>query len=358
MPTSPNTEILATAVLISDKQRVTRYLNPAAENLLGISAYHAIGRSVGQLLGECPELVRALDHALSEGASFTEHDVALPINGHTLVLSATVSPLDDDSGAAVIELHPAAGNVRIARDEQVMAQTQASQHLLRQLAHEIRNPLGGIRGAAQLLEAELDSTDLREYTQVIIQETNRLQSLLDRLLTPAKRPVVQSVNVHEVLERVRSLLSAEFPMLQFQCDYDTSLPELEGDPEQLIQAILNITRNAAQAMDGDGRINFRTRVARQVTLAMKLWKLAVRLDVIDNGPGISEDMLGRVFFPLVSGREGGTGLGLTLAQSLVQRHDGAIHVESQPGRTCFSIFLPIKEAFRGVNTHETRLDHR
>jgi two-component system, NtrC family, nitrogen regulation sensor histidine kinase GlnL len=342
MPHTPSTEILATAVLIADKQRVTRYLNPAAENLLGISAYHALGRPVTQLLGDCPELVRALDHALLEGASYTEHDVALPINGHSLVLSATVSPIDDDRGAAVIELHPAAGNVRIARDEQVMAQTQASQHLLRQLAHEIRNPLGGIRGAAQLLEAELDSTDLREYTQVIIQETNRLQSLLDRLLTPAKRPVVQSINVHEVLERVRSLLRAEYPLLQFKCDYDTSLPDLEGDPEQLIQAVLNITRNAAQAMDGDGRINFRTRVARQVTLAMKLWKLAVRLDVIDNGPGIPDDMLGRVFFPLVSGREGGTGLGLTLAQSLVQRHEGAIHVESQPGRTCFSIYLPIK----------------
>lgn len=342
MPTTPSAEILATAVLIADKQRVTCYLNPAAENLLSISAYHALGRPVEQLLGDCPELVRALDHALLEGASYTEHDVALPINGHSLVLSATVSPIDDDRGAAVIELHPAAGNVRIARDEQVMAQTQASQHLLRQLAHEIRNPLGGIRGAAQLLEAELDSTDLREYTQVIIQETNRLQSLLDRLLTPAKRPVVQSINVHEVLERVRSLLRAEYPLLQFKCDYDTSLPDLEGDPEQLIQAVLNITRNAAQAMNGDGRINFRTRVARQVTLAMKLWKLAVRLDVIDNGPGIPDDMLGRVFFPLVSGREGGTGLGLTLAQSLVQRHEGAIHVESQPGRTCFSIYLPIK----------------
>jgi two-component system nitrogen regulation sensor histidine kinase GlnL len=342
MPKPPSPDILATAVLIADTQRITRYLNPAAENLLGISAYHALGRSVSQLLGECPELVRALDHALSEGTSFTEHDVALPINGHTLVLSATVSPLEDAEGSAVIELHPAAGNVRIARDEQVMAQTQASQQLLRQLAHEIRNPLGGIRGAAQLLEAELDSTDLREYTQVIIQETNRLQSLLDRLLTPAKRPVVQAVNVHEVLERVRSLLRAEFPLLQFQCDYDISLPELEGDPEQLIQAVLNITRNAAQAMDGEGRINFRTRIARQVTLAMKLWKLAVRLDVIDNGPGIPDDMISRVFFPLVSGREGGTGLGLTLAQSLVQRHDGAIHVESQPGRTCFSIYLPIK----------------
>jgi two-component system nitrogen regulation sensor histidine kinase GlnL len=337
-----HTDILATAVLIVDAHRTTRYLNPAAENLLGISAHHALNRPVNATLGECTELVRAIDHALSEGTSFTEHDLALTINGHTVVLSATVSPVEEDSGSAVIELHPAAGNVRIARDEQVMAQTQASQALLRQLAHEIRNPLGGIRGAAQLLEGELESSDLREYTQVIIQETNRLQGLLDRLLTPAKRPVALPVNIHEVLERVRSLLQAEYPRLKIQSDYDISLPELTGDPEQLIQAVLNIARNAAQAMQGDGLISFRTRVARQVTLAMKLWKLAIRLDVIDNGPGIPEDMLGRVFFPLVSGREGGTGLGLTLAQSLVQRHDGAIHVESQPGRTCFSLFLPIK----------------
>jgi len=245
---------------------------------------------------------------------------------------------------ALIELHPAAGNVRIARDEQVMAQSQASQTLLRQLAHEIRNPLGGIRGAAQLLEAELEDSDLREYTQVVIQETNRLQSLLDKLLTPAKRPVVEPINVHEVLERVRSVLMAEFTQLSIRRDYDISLPDLVGDPEQLIQAVLNIARNAAQAMEGKGRITLKTRVARQVTLAMKRWRHAVRLDVIDNGPGIPDDILGQVFLPLVSGREGGSGLGLTLAQSLVQRHDGAIHVDSHPGHTCFSIYLPIKES--------------
>lgn len=342
MSSVPRVDVLATAVIIADSERITRYLNPAAENLLSVSAHHAVGRPTLNLLGDCTELVRALDHALSEGTSFTEHDLLLHTNGHSLVLSATVSPLDDRLGSAVIELHPAAGSVRIARDEQVMAQTQASQQLLRQLAHEIRNPLGGIRGAAQLLEGELESTDLREYTQVIIQETNRLQGLLDRLLAPAKRPVVQVINVHEVLERVRNLLRAEFPHLHFRCDYDVSLPELAGDPEQLIQAVLNIARNGAQALEGRGRITLRTRVARQVTLAMKLWKLAVRIDVIDDGPGIPEDMLGRVFFPLVSGREGGSGLGLTLAQSLVQRHEGAIHVESRPGRTCFSIFLPIR----------------
>lgn len=355
MHTPPSPDLLATAVIIADSQRVTRYLNPAAENLLGISAHHALGKPVTLLFGACTVLVRSLEHALSEGASYTEHDLSLPIHGHTLVLSATVSPLDEAEGAAVVELHPAAGGMRIARDEQVMAQTQASQALLRQLAHEIRNPLGGIRGAAQLLEGELESSDLREYTQVIIQETGRLQGLLDRLLTPAKRPVVRAVNVHEVLERVRSLLQAEFPRLQFQCDYDVSLPDLEGDPEQLIQAVLNIARNAAQAMRGEGRISLRSRVARQVTLAMKRWKLAIRLDVIDNGPGIPEDMLARVFFPLVSGREGGSGLGLTLAQNLVQRHEGAIHVESQPGRTCFSIYLPIQGSGIRAQGSETRL---
>ena len=339
----PDTDVLATAVLIVDEDRVTRYINPAAENLLGISAIHALGRPLVSLTTDCTVLVRVVDHALSEGSSFTEHDLELPINGHSVVLCATVTPLEGEQEAAVIELHPAAGNVRIARDEQVMAQSQASQNLLRQLAHEIRNPLGGIRGAAQLLEAELEDTDLREYTQVIIQETNRLQSLLDRLLTPAKRPVVEAVNIHEVLERVRSLLLAEFTQLTIRRDYDISMPDLEGDPEQLIQAVLNIARNAAQAMEGTGRITLKTRVARQVTLAMKRWRHALRLDVIDDGPGIPEDILGQVFLPLVSGREGGSGLGLTLAQSLVLRHEGAIHVESQPGHTCFSIYLPIKE---------------
>ncbi|MBI5331839.1 MAG: PAS domain-containing protein [Betaproteobacteria bacterium] len=341
--THPNTtDLLATAVLIVDEARAVGYLNPAAENLLGVSQAHAVGRDLATLAHGCTDLVRAADHALSGGASFTEHDITLGLNGHSVQVSVTASPLENEHGAVVIELHAAAGSVRIARDEQVMVQTQASHALLRQLAHEIRNPLGGIRGAAQLLEAELEETELREYTQVIIQEAGRLQSLLDRMLTPAKRPVVQRLNLHEVLERVRSLLLAEFPRLAMRRDYDISLPDLEGDPEQLIQAVLNIARNAAQAMGGEGMIQLRTRIARQVTLVMKRWKLAIRLDVIDNGPGIPEEMLPKVFFPLVSGREGGSGLGLTLAQGLIQRHDGAIHMESQPGRTCFSIYLPIK----------------
>lgn len=340
--TEPSTEILATAVLLLDDQRRVRYLNPAAENLFGVSRQHASGQLISGVLRQCTDLEHALDEALKEGTSFTEHHVVVESAAHSLTLSVTISPMDDRPGAVVMEFHPAGSSVRIARDEQAMAQAQAVQMLLRQLAHEIRNPLGGIRGAAQLLEAELNGAELSEYTQVIIQEANRLQGLLDRWLTPAKRPEIRPINVHEVLERVRSLLLAEFPKLDIRRQYDISIPELQGDLEQLIQAVLNIGRNAAQALEGVGTITLRTSVARQVTLAMKRWKLAVRIDIIDNGPGIPEEIQNKVFFPLVSAREGGSGVGLTLAQSLVQRHEGVIHMVSEPGFTCFTLYLPIK----------------
>jgi two-component system, NtrC family, nitrogen regulation sensor histidine kinase GlnL len=341
-PATPGLDILATAVLILDAQRVIRYINPAAENLFGISAYHAVGRPLASVLTERTELVRAMEAALQEGVSFTEHHMPIESGDDHLTLNLTISPLESDLGDLILEFHSASGSVKIARDEQAMAQAQAVQMLLKQLAHEIRNPLGGLRGAAQLLEAELNGADLSEYTQVIIQEANRLQGLLDRWLTPAKRPAIGPVNLHEVMERVRNLLSAEYPELDIARDYDISVPEIQGDQEQLIQAVLNIARNAAQAIHGVGTIKFATRVSRQVTLAMKRWKLAARIDIIDYGPGIPEEMQDMVFFPLVSGRENGTGVGLTLAQSLVQRHEGTIHMVSEPGFTCFSIYLPIK----------------
>jgi two-component system nitrogen regulation sensor histidine kinase GlnL len=338
----PSPEILATAVMLLDESRRVLYINPSAENLFGVSRHHALGQPLTTMLRQCTDLEHALDEALKEGTSFTEHHVVIESAMHSMTLSVTISPMDDRPGAMVLEFHPAGSGVRIARDEQAMAQAQAVQMLLRQLAHEIRNPLGGIRGAAQLLEAELNGAELSEYTQVIIQEANRLQGLLDRWLTPAKRPEIRTVNIHEVLERVRSLILAEFPKLDIKRQYDISIPELQGDLEQLIQAALNIARNAAQAMHGEGTITLRTSVARQVTLAMKRWRLAARIDIIDNGPGIPEDMQNKVFFPLVSGREGGSGVGLTLAQSLVQRHEGVIHMVSEPGFTCFTIYLPIQ----------------
>jgi two-component system nitrogen regulation sensor histidine kinase GlnL len=222
---------------------------------------------------------------------------------------------------------------------------QANRELIRNLAHEIKNPLGGIRGSAQLLERELapleNAPALREYTEVIIKEADRLQDLMQRLLSSHRAMQPGQVNVHELLERVRRLIHAEYPGVRVRRDYDTSLPDLTGDREQLIQAILNIARNAAQAMEGKGEITFRTRAVRQVTLAKKRYRLALELQVIDNGPGIPEAIRDKIFYPLVSGREGGSGLGLTLAQSFIQQHQGSIDVRSRPGHTVFLIHLPL-----------------
>jgi len=234
------------------------------------------------------------------------------------------------------------------REERALEQAQATKELIRNLAHEIKNPLGGIRGAAQLLEMEVDSRALTEYTQVIINEADRLQGLVDRLLAPHRKPhVVDDVNIHEVCERVRALILAEFPRgLETVRDYDTSIPDFRGDREQLIQAVLNVARNAAEALEhrieaGDARITLRTRIARQVTLGKHRYRLALELHIEDNGPGVPESIRDRIFFPLVSGREGGSGLGLTLARTFVQQHQGTVECESEPGKTVFKILIPL-----------------
>jgi two-component system, NtrC family, nitrogen regulation sensor histidine kinase GlnL len=240
--------------------------------------------------------------------------------------------------------------LRVEREEREFNQAVANRELIRNLAHEIRNPLGGLRGSAQLLERELERPGLREYTQVIIKEADRLQQLMDRLLTPNRLPHLGRVNVHEVCERVRSLILAEFPLgVTIVRDYDASLPEIHGDREQLIQAVLNIVRNAAQALSATaaerpngGEIILRTRIARSVTIARHRHRLALELQVIDNGPGIPAELRERMFHPLVSGRPGGTGLGLTLAQTHVQLHNGLIECESRHARTAFRILLPLK----------------
>jgi len=242
----------------------------------------------------------------------------------------------------LLEFHPMDRTLKLAREEQMLDQTQANRLLLRNLAHEIKNPLGGIRGAAQLLEQELEKPALREYTQVIVQEADRLRSLMEKLLSPQNASHYSALNIHEVLERVRSVVLAEMPSgLTFQRDYDISLPALIGDKEQLIQAILNIVRNAAQAMGGSGTIVLRTRIARQVTLVKRRHRLAVMVQIIDNGPGVPPELQDKIFYPLVSGRADGHGLGLTLAQDFISQHHGAIEFDSEPGRTCFTVLLPL-----------------
>jgi two-component system nitrogen regulation sensor histidine kinase GlnL len=257
-------------------------------------------------------------------------------------------PLDADGGQLLLEMIEIGEQLKHSREDRQLGLSEANRQLLRNLAHEVRNPLGGIRGAAQLLERELGSAEQREFTRVIIAEADRLQSLVDRLLAPHRAPrVVAEYSVHEICERVRAVILAEFPRgLDIQRDYDASMPSGRGDKEQLIQAVLNIVRNAAQALggriaDGDAQIVLRTRVARHVTIARRHVRLAAELTVVDNGPGIPEALMDRIFFPLVSGREDGTGLGLTLAQAFVLANDGGIDFESKPGRTAFRVLLPI-----------------
>ena len=245
----------------------------------------------------------------------------------------------------IAELRPISEQLRMAREERLQFEQQANRELIRNLAHEIKNPLGGLRGSAQLLERELERPELREYTQVIIKEADRLQALMDRMLTPHRAPRLEPLGMHEVLERVRSLVKAEFG-IEIERDYDPSLPDIKGDREQLIQAVLNIAHNAALALAeridaGDARITLRTRVGRQVTFGKQRYRLALELHVIDNGPGVPDSIKDRIFFPLVSGRDGGSGLGLTLAQTFVQQHHGLIECESEPGHTDFKILIPL-----------------
>jgi two-component system nitrogen regulation sensor histidine kinase GlnL len=343
-------DLLATAVIVVDDAFVIRYANPAAENLLETGARSLKGQTLFGLFAEGAEFERTVRQARETHWGYSSQNVSRVRIGHEpLALSCTVTRIDAPGYAMLAELRPIEQQLRLAREERLVAEQQANRALIRNLAHEIKNPLGGLRGSAQLLERELDRPALREYTQVIIKEADRLQALVDRLLTPHKAPRMGQVNIYEVLERVRSLVLAEFSDgVRIERDYDPSVPDLLGDREQLIQAVLNVVRNAAQVLTSEApkegaveSILLRTRVVRQITIMRQRHKLALELQVIDNGPGVPEDIRDKIFSPLVSGREGGTGLGLSLAQTFVQYHGGVIECESRPGRTVFTILLPL-----------------
>jgi two-component system, NtrC family, nitrogen regulation sensor histidine kinase GlnL len=345
MPDFPNLtlEYLATAVILLDDESRIAYINPAAENLFDVSDKNLHGLPLQQVFTHTEQLASAMQQAVHNNASYIEHDLTLGTHARgKLHLRCAATPLQFTRRYLLLEFHPMDRPLKLAREEQMLDQTQANRLLLRNLAHEIKNPLGGIRGAAQLLEQELEKPALREYTQVIVQEADRLRSLMEKLLAPQNASHYSALNIHEVLERVRSVVLAEMPEgLTVQRDYDISLPALVGDKEQLIQVMLNIVRNAAQAMQGCGLIVLRTRIARQVTLIKRRHRLAVMVQIIDNGPGIPPELQDKVFYPLVSGRADGHGLGLTLAQDFVSQHHGMIEFVSEPGRTCFTVLLPL-----------------
>ena len=341
-------DVLSTLVAVIDTSGAVVYVNTALESALGLSRRILQATDFATLLTE-PALLqtalagaRAQDFAALRFEAVLHHSQQTPLRVH-----ANVAPAEQD-GELIIELWPLQTQARQDREERLLEQAQAHKELIRNLAHEIKNPLGGIRGAAQLLQMELPAPELTEYTQVIIHEADRLQDLVDRLLAPHRQPhLVGDVNIHEICEHVCRLVLAEYTRgLKVLRDYDTSIPEFRGDRAQLIQALLNIVQNAAQALSeriaaGDAQITLRTRVARQVTFGRQRYRLALELHVIDNGPGVPEVIKERIFYPLVTGRDGGSGLGLPLAQSFVQQHLGLINCESEPGRTDFRILIPL-----------------
>lgn len=342
---------LASMVAIVEPDGRCLFANTTFEEVLGLSRRAVLGESIfdwfadSAMLREIVTAVARNEYATSRlQAELKRHPNLYADALHVQVIVTRYGHGDQ----VLVELVEIEQQTRQDREERALDQVQANKELIRNLAHEIKNPLGGIRGAAQLLQMELDDKSLIEYTQVIIHEADRLQSLVDRLLAPHRRPhLVGDVNIHEVCERVRSVILAEFPKgLKVWRDYDTSIPEFRGDREQLIQALLNIAHNAAQALSErmathDARIVFKTRVARRVTINRQLYRLALVLHIEDNGPGIPETLRDRIFYPLVSGRDGGSGLGLTLAQTFVQQHQGTIECESEPGYTVFKITIPL-----------------
>ncbi len=350
-------DLLATMVIVVGADGECLFANTAFENIMRLSRRAVQKALLPEWFDDAQRLIDTLSGVAANQYSSSRFDAVLRRGAWAhedgLPVHVIVSQMDaaaDGGPRVLVELIEIAQLARQDRDERNHDQVQATKELTRNLAHEIKNPLGGIRGAAQLLALELQegSPELTEYTQVIVHEVDRLQSLVDRLLAPHRKAhVVGDVNIHEICERVRALVLIEHPRgLVIQRDYDTSLPDFRGDREQLIQMVLNIVQNAAQVLGpriaaGDAQIVLRTRVARQVTVGKQRWRLALELHIEDNGPGVPAEIRDRIFFPLVSGREGGSGLGLTLAQTIAQQHQGMIDCESEPGKTNFRITLPL-----------------
>ena len=345
-------EQMPNAVLILDKESgLIAYANMAAEVSLKLSRKLIVGSSLFTLFGDAERLEEMLVSVQHGDFEVQREDIELGVGparpDHAEFMAHLILAPLEDSNSIFLEWFELDKQIKSEREARLITQVQANKELMRNLAHEIKNPLGGIRGAAQLLDYELPDNSLKEYTKVVIKEVDRLQTLVDLLLAPHKKVTVFApVNIHEALERVRSLVLAEFPKgLKIQRNYDTSLPEINGDAEQLIQVVLNIVHNAAQALSariekGDALIEVKTRVARSITIAKKRYKMGLDIHIIDNGPGIPADIIETIFLPLVSGSASGSGLGLTLAQTYVQKHGGFIAVHSEPGKTDFHIQIP------------------
>jgi two-component system nitrogen regulation sensor histidine kinase GlnL len=335
---------LTTAVIVFDEGLHVQYLNQVAESLLAVSARHVLQQQLAPHIGCDGQSLHQLV-SQAEDQAMSKRGVILMTNERTeITVDCLLNRVYEDNSPpyTIIELQQVDRQLRITRENQLISQQAATRDLVRGVAHEIKNPLGGLRGAAQLLAAELPDPELHEYTNIIIQEADRLQALVNRMLGPNRRPEYKPVNIHQVLERVRSIVLAEAGgSLDIERDYDPSIPELVGDMDQLIQALLNIVANAARALGGEGLIRQRTRIARNFTIGKQCHRLVAQIDIEDNGPGIPEEIADTLFLPMVTSGSG-IGLGLSIAQSLITQHNGLVECRSKPGQTIFTILLPLR----------------
>lgn len=337
---------LKTAVICLDENLRVQYLNPASEMLFAVSARHCRLEPFDRALPHLAEYRARLVMAIEEDAAYTERELHLEAgDGEPLTVDCTVTPFTDHRSrpALLLEFLSLERQLRISRDDQMRIQNLANREMIRGLAHEIKNPLGGLRGAAQLLAREIGASELTEYTTVIIREADRLQNLVDDLLGPRRPPDKRLLNIHEPLEHVRALMITDLPPgVTLTRDYDPSIPDITADREQLIQVLFNLLGNAVIALNDSGDILLRTRTQRLFTIGGTQHRLVVRIDVIDNGPGIDHDLLPRIFHPMVTSRAEGSGMGLPIAQYLIHLHQGLIECESRPGHTQFSVFIPLE----------------
>jgi two-component system nitrogen regulation sensor histidine kinase GlnL len=347
---------LHTAVIIIGENMQVMCLNPAAEMLFHISNARASKKNLRHLIIEEHEFIDRLDRSLISGHPYTVYDDQLLLHNHEIIdVDYSVSPIQykSDDPFLLLEFTRLKAHRKITNDENILNQYEASKVLLRGLAHEIKNPLGGIRGSAQLLEKELDAEELKQFTRIIIDETDRLKNLVDRMVGPRDIPTKTNINIHQVLEHVRQLVSAENDGIRFIADYDPSIPDLNADESMLIQVILNITRNAVRETlydeTEDAKIKLTTRTERNRKIGSRTYPLVARIDIEDNGKGVPEELQEKIFMPMITGHADGTGLGLSIAQSLVQQHDGIIEFTSEPGSTIFTILLPISSECRPGN---------
>lgn len=342
---------LKTAILLISPDLTISYINDAAESLLEVSGARVLGESVRQMFIELNADNGSLFNAIENTHAFTKRETKIQLSNRNIItVDCSVTPVYDGNNVVsmIMELQPLDRLLRISREKGLLAAQESSQTLVRGMAHEIKNPLGGLRGAAQLLAKQLTSDDLLDYTDVIIEEADRLSNLVDRMLGSNTLLDIKNINIHEILERVKSLVDAETGgIIDIKRDYDPSTPEIAGDKEQLIQAVLNIARNAMQVLQSNQienpTITFTTRTLRQFTIGPERYRLVCKVEIIDNGPGIPEELLNTLFLPMVSGRADGTGLGLAISQSIINHHHGLIECNSEEGTTTFTLYIPIEE---------------